>query len=106
MINFNWPVIGQEKIVKFLQKGLANEKLAHAYLFTGQQHLGKQLVVDSFIASVLCHDYHLQNKLKIKELPCGECAFCQQLKKKIHPDVYFLNLEEDKKNITVEQVRE
>ncbi|MFC1599107.1 ATP-binding protein, partial [Patescibacteria group bacterium] len=106
MINFDWPVIGQEKIKKFLAKSMANDKLSHAYLFTGQQHLGKKLLADNFIASVLCHDYHLQNKLKIKELPCGECAFCQQLSKKIHPDVYFLDKEEDKKNITVEQVRE
>lgn len=99
-------MVGQQKIVQYLQKSLGNGKLSHAYLFSGLPHLGKSLVAENFIASILCHDYHQQNKKESEALPCGECVFCQQFNKGIHPDVYFLKKEEDKKNISVEQVRE
>ncbi|MCX6744485.1 MAG: DNA polymerase III subunit delta', partial [Candidatus Parcubacteria bacterium] len=106
MNNFNWPVVGHQKIQQFLQKSLANNKLGHAYLFSGPVHLGKSLVAEKFMASILCADYHQQNKKEAQKLPCGECVFCQQFNRGIHPDVYFLKKDEDKKNISVEQVRE
>ncbi len=106
MNNFTWPVVGHQKIQQFLQKSLANNKLGHAYLFSGPVHLGKSLIAENFMASILCADYHQQNKKEGQKLPCGECVFCQQFNKGIHPDVYFLKKEEAKKNISVEQVRE
>ncbi|MBN1325642.1 DNA polymerase III subunit delta', partial [Candidatus Falkowbacteria bacterium] len=105
MSSYNWPVVGHKKITKFLQKCLEQNRLAHAYLFSGQEHLGKTLVTENFIASILCSDYHRANNLEIKSIPCNQCAFCSQLARGIHPDVYFLKREEDKKNISVEQVR-
>jgi DNA polymerase-3 subunit delta' len=106
MKNYNWQTRGHQKIVKFLQKGIENHKLAHAYLFSGKENLGKRFLADEFINSVLCKDYHVQNNIKMQSLPCNDCVFCNQLSKGIHPDVYFLKKEEDKKNIGVEQVRE
>lgn len=106
MSSYNWPVVGHDKISKFLQKSLEQNKLAHAYLFSGQEHLGKTLVTEKFIASILCADYHKTNNIEAKSIPCGDCVFCNQLSKGIHADVYFLKREEDKKDISVEQVRE
>ncbi len=106
MKKYNWQTIGHKKIVKILQKGIENNKLSHAYLFSGKENLGKRFLAEEFINSILCHDYHLKNKQEVKSLPCNDCVFCNQLNKKIHPDVYFLKKEEDKKNISVEQVRE
>jgi len=105
MSNYNWPIVGHQKISKFLQKCLEQNRLAHAYIFSGQEHLGKSLMTEKFIASILCADYHRVNNLEIKAVPCNQCAFCAQLAKGIHPDVYFLKREEDKKNISVERVR-
>ncbi|MBD3359562.1 MAG: DNA polymerase III subunit delta' [Candidatus Buchananbacteria bacterium] len=106
MKKYNWQTIGHNKIVKILQKSIESNKLAHAYLFSGKEGLGKRFLAEKFINSILCHDYNLQNKQEVKSLPCNDCVFCNQLNKKIHPDVYFLKKEEDKKNISVEQVRE
>ncbi len=106
MKNFNWQIVGHEKNLKFLQKNIVNDKLAHAYLFAGPVHLGKNFVARQFMSAILCHDYHLKNKLPLAEIPCGQCVFCNQISKGIHPDVYYLKKEEDKKNISVEQVRE
>lgn len=106
MKKYDWQTIGHPKIIKFLQKNIENDKLAHAYLFSGQGNLGKKLLADEFIASVLCNDYNRKNDFKTEVLPCRKCVFCNQLEKKIHPDVYFLRREEEKKNISVSQVRE
>ncbi|MCX6740066.1 MAG: hypothetical protein NTZ49_02460 [Candidatus Parcubacteria bacterium] len=106
MNNYNWQVVGHSKIQQYLQKSLNNNKLAHAYLFSGLEHLGRSLVGQKLISSILCQDFHQQNKLPLQSSPCGQCAFCQQAKKNIHPDIYILKKEEDKKNISVEQVRE
>lgn len=106
MNSFNWPVVGHAKIQQLLQKSLVNNKLAHAYLFSGPVHLGKSLLAKQFIASILCNDYQQQTQAAAKSLPCGSCVFCQQFDKNIHPDVYYLNREEEKKNISVEQVRD
>jgi len=106
MKNDNWQVVGHEKNIKFLQKNIANNKLAHAYLFAGKPHLGKTLTAQKFMAAVLCRDYHRQNKIENKSEPCGQCVFCSQVNKGIYPDAYYLKKETDKKNISVEQVRE
>lgn len=106
MKNYNWGTIGHQKISQFMQKSLDNNKLSHAYLLAGQEHLGKSLMAEKFIASILCADHQQQNKIEIKMLPCNQCIYCTQLAKGIHPDVYFLKKEEDQKNISVEQVRE
>ena len=106
MSNYNWEIIGHQKISEFLQKSLDNNKISHAYLLAGPEHIGKSLMAKKFIATVLCSDYHRNAKIQAEKLPCGQCIFCTQLAKGIHPDVYFLRKEEEKKNISVEQVRE
>jgi DNA polymerase-3 subunit delta' len=106
MKKYNWQTIGHHKIVQFLQKSLANDRLSHAYLFSGRPNLGKRLMAEDFIRSIFCLDYHQKNKLAVGNVPCQECIFCQQIKRGIHPDVYYLKKEEDKKNISIEQVRE
>jgi len=97
MSNFNWPVIGHEKIINYLQTVIANDSPHHAYLFYGPDGLGKSLVADLFLQSLLC-----QNS---EQKPCGTCSPCRQVSKGIYPDVYYLMTAEGKKNITIEQVR-
>ena len=97
MANFSWSVIGHQKIIDYLQSVIANNRLNHAYLFYGPEGLGKSLVADYFIKSVYCQS---------NDLPCGQCVFCRQIGNHVHPDVIYLQPQEDKKSITIEQVRE
>ena len=96
-MDFNWPVIGHKRIVNYLQTVIANDRVNHAYLFYGKNGLGKSLVAEYFLNSIFC----LSDKVK----PCGTCSHCSQLKRGVHPDVVYLRKEEDKKNISIEQVR-
>ncbi len=38
--------------------------------------------------------------------PCGQCRACRRVLARAHPDLSFLGLEEDSKQIRIEQVRE
>jgi DNA polymerase-3 subunit delta' len=87
-------LIGHEKILKILRESIKKGKLVNSYLFFGPESVGKKEVAIDFISEILAKD--LEKKVKIKE----------QILKKIHPDVYFVEKEKDKKTITIDQIRE
>lgn len=101
---FNWDICGHEKIVHFLQSAILNGNLAQAYLFSGPSKLGKQAIANKFIASLFCQNSE-------KDLPCGVCSSCQQIKNEIHPDFYVttqaINEKTEKlsRSIVIDQIR-
>lgn len=46
-------IIGHQRILDFLKKSLAHQRLAHAYLFSGPRHLGKKKVALEFIKMLI-----------------------------------------------------
>jgi len=103
MNSYQWDIVGHQKVIQHLQGSLDKGQLAQSYIFSGPAHLGKKLIVEKFVASILCHDDHPGSKEKI---PCQKCLPCKQLEKNIHPDVYWVKREEDKKAIVIEQIRD
>lgn len=105
---FQWSIIGHSNIVSYLQNNLANGKVSHAYLFVGPRHLGKTLVAQNFINSLVCENLHQGKGL----VPCGQCQCCQQVANRLHPDIFWVEREINekkgklKKNISIEQMRE
>ena len=74
--DFNWSIVGHKRIVNLLQKGIKNGKLAHAYLFSGVENLGKKTLAIQFIKSLQCEA--ARNKREIPNNPSrlsmGYCA--------------------------------
>jgi DNA polymerase-3 subunit delta' len=70
---------------------------APVYLFTGGAHVGKATVAQWFATGLLCLG---ENR------PCGKCTGCQQIQNNVHPDYYSVDVAEDKRDISVEQVHE
>ncbi len=73
-------VVGQEHIVRALINGLENDRLHHAYLFTGTRGVGK-----TTIARVLAKALNCQNKLGAE--PCGKCDACLDVDQGCYPDL-------------------
>jgi len=73
-------------------------KLAHAYLFGGQQGLGKLMLARHFAHYLLCRD-------KQGEQPCDNCRDCQLLAAGTHPDLKILQPEESSE-IKIDQIRQ
>jgi len=99
---FNWPLVGNNHIIEFLAKSISNDKVAGSYIFCGPDNLGKTSLAKYFANSLVC-----QNKNKGEGLlPCVECPACQQAAKGIHGDIHLIKKDKDKKNISIEQIRE
>ncbi len=62
-------MVGQEHVLKALINALDNDRLHHAYLFTGTRGVGK-----TTIARVLAKCLNCEQGVSSK--PCGECSAC------------------------------
>ncbi|RJR32112.1 hypothetical protein C4569_00145 [Candidatus Parcubacteria bacterium] len=108
-IDFNWPLVGHEKITNFLQQTIISGNQNHAYLFCGLQGLGKKTAAELFASSLMCLG---DGQADGKALPCGKCHCCTQYFKNVHPDIFKLEVarnektEKLKKNISISQIKE
>ncbi len=65
-------VIGQEHIITILTNEVAQDKLAHAYLFTGPRGLGKTTVSRLIAKAVNC-----EARRPGQAEPCNQCGSCR-----------------------------
>ena len=73
-------IIGQETIVKTLQNEIKENKISHAYLFSGPRGTGKTSIARVFAKALNCP--HLVNGE-----PCNECSTCKEITEGVNPDV-------------------
>lgn len=111
-IEVNWPKLGNVNASLFMERSLRNRNISNVYIFAGPDDVGKTTAAQFFASSLLCTAYVTGGVL-----PCGDCQACRQNKVKedyvishdfasIHPDFHLLKRLPDKKNISVEQVRD
>ncbi len=82
-----------------LMTAMAKGRLSHALLLQGPEGLGKWSFANELADFLLCTDRDGS------DAACGSCRGCSLTKAGTHPDLITLTPEEDKKDISVEQVR-
>jgi len=88
---------GHAQSIRTLQRAIANNALAHAYLFSGQAGIGKKKTAFALAAAVNC--------LNAKpEGGCGKCPSCRKVETLGHPDVHVLVPDGDE--IKIDQIRQ
>jgi DNA polymerase-3 subunit gamma/tau len=65
-------LVGQEHVVTAISNALDNDRLHHAYLFTGTRGVGKTTIARIFSKSLNC-EQGLSSK------PCGQCSTCKEI---------------------------
>ncbi len=88
---------GHERPVAILKRALANNTLAHAYLFSGDVGIGKKLTALALAAAVNCQNRGPQGG-------CGACPSCRKTASGGHPDIHLLV--PDGEEIKIDQIRQ
>lgn len=83
-----------------LQDRRAQENLPHALLLAGPDGIGKRQFAERIAAALVCEDGSVDSQ------PCGHCKGCQLASASTHPDICWLEPEEEGKNIRIDAVRE
>ena len=89
-------VVGQEAIKNQLSTAIKTNAVFHAYLFHGENGLGKKAMAKAFAATLMCES-------KTDSRPCGTCRACKQEESGNNPDIVWIIPE--KASIGVDDIR-
>lgn len=73
-------LVGQEHVVTAIANALDNDRLHHAYLFTGTRGVGKTTIARIFSKSLNCEEGQ-------SATPCGKCYTCTEIEQGNYVDL-------------------
>jgi DNA polymerase III subunit delta' len=77
-------IYGHERQRAILQKAIAQERVGHAYLFSGINAVGKRTLACEFAKALNC------DQLENFHDACGECSSCLKIRHLSHPDMIYI----------------
>ncbi|MGM0532896.1 MAG: DNA polymerase III subunit gamma/tau [Campylobacterota bacterium] len=89
-------LIGQESVSQTLSQALSQDRLSHAYLFSGLRGSGKTSTARIFAKALLCEN-------GISAHPCGECEHCRAADGAKHIDIIEMDAASNRK---IDDIRE
>jgi DNA polymerase-3 subunit gamma/tau len=89
-------VVGQEPVVRTLRNAIRNQRLAHAFVFSGPRGVGKTTVARILAKAVNCEQGPT-------ETPCNECVHCREIRDGVSLDVREID---GASNRGIDEVRE
>lgn len=98
-----WDIIGHDHAIHTLRRALTSQRVRHAYLFTGPEHIGKALLARRFAQTLLCTGG--PDPKVAPQNPCQTCLSCRKVLHNNHPDVHYIARPPDRQFIVIDQVR-
>jgi DNA polymerase-3 subunit delta' len=95
----SWNLVGHEWAADILKKHIQNGNVRHAYLFCGVDGIGRRSLALRFAQALTCPE------AKESGEPCLICPSCQRFARMQHPDLFVVKVPENRKEISIEQVR-
>lgn len=91
-------IYGNEYLLSTLASMIKNGHTVQSVMFCGEKGSGRKLFADYYTQSLLCEN-------PIDGRPCGVCNSCQNVSKKFHPDVTYVEKSGKLGGISVETAR-
>ena len=88
---------GHTSALATLREALANDRVAHAYLFTGPDGVGKRCTAVALAHALLCQE--------APQRGCASCPACVSLQAGSHPDYYLGAPLPGKQSMGIDQIR-
>lgn len=102
-------IIGHERHIRYLERVLKKGRVAHAYLFTGPEGVGRRTVAKALARALVCR------VSPAKVGGCGVCAECCAVEAERHPALHILDVahwlvppkkEESRTKISIDDIHE
>ncbi len=87
----------QERVVELFQNAIRNNHLAHAYIFAGQEGVGKTSFSRELAKAIFCKHPALE--------ACDTCNNCQRITSDNFSDLFFILPEKNSRVIKIEQLK-
>src|SRR3990172_8886919 len=87
-MSFN-NILGQERAKRILENSLTKGTVSHAYLFAGEEGIGKKLTAITFAKALNC----LNPIIAGNGDSCDECLSCRNINSLNHPDLTIIKKE-------------
>jgi DNA polymerase-3 subunit delta' len=91
-------IVGHEQIVEVFRRSVRSGKTPHSYIFEGIPGCGRRKTALALIQALYC--------TAVDDDACGVCASCRKIISGNHGDIHFVEPLPDKRDISVEQLRE
>jgi DNA polymerase-3 subunit delta' len=96
----SWDVIGHSYAVELLSAQIRNDRVSHAYLFSGPAGVGRRTLALRFAQALNCTQPPQPGE------PCLRCRTCTHIEAMQHPDLFVVRKPEDRTRILIDQIRE
>ena len=97
-------ILGNEPQKKLLLNTVKEDRISHAYIFSGIDGIGKKLFALEFAKLVNCKNRTSQSQSPGDPQPYCQCQSCSKIDKNINPDVTLLPYP-DEKTIKVDSIK-
>jgi DNA polymerase III subunit delta' len=87
----------QDQVIRLFKDAITKNRLAHAYIFTGQEGIGKTLFSKELAKIIFCQHPGID--------ACDTCNYCTRIENNTFSDLFFILPEKNSRVIKIEQLK-